>query len=65
VQPYDEDEEKGDIFFSFFQLWSTGGMKLKGENLCPPEKTCPSAILSTINSTWIDPGSNSGWEAGD
>jgi hypothetical protein len=32
------------------------------------EKTCPSAILSTTNPTWPDPGSNPGpprWEASD
>jgi hypothetical protein len=42
VQPCDEYEAKDDqFFFSFFKYWSTGGMKLTGENpapvsLCPP-----------------------------
>jgi hypothetical protein len=36
VQPCDEDEEKDDQFFSFFQV--TGGMKLTGENRSTWEK---------------------------
>jgi hypothetical protein len=35
-------------------------MKLTGENRSTRGKTYPSAILSTINSTWTDPGSNTG-----
>jgi hypothetical protein len=33
-------------------------MKLTGENGSTWGKTCPSAILSTTNPTWTDPGSN-------
>jgi hypothetical protein len=31
-------------------------MKLTAENQSTGRKTCPSAILSTTNPTWIDPG---------
>jgi hypothetical protein len=31
-------------------------MKLTGENQSTRGKTCPSAILSTTNPTWTDPG---------
>jgi hypothetical protein len=34
-------------------------MKLTTENRSTRGKTCPSAILSTINPIWTDPGSNS------
>jgi hypothetical protein len=37
-------------------LESDGGMILTGENQRTWRKTCPSATLSTTNSTWIDPG---------
>jgi hypothetical protein len=57
VQPYDEDEEKDETFFHFFKSWSTGGMKLTGENRSTWGNTCPSNILSTTNPTWTDPGS--------
>jgi hypothetical protein len=33
---------------------------LTGENRRTRRKTCPSATLSTTNSTWIDPGANPG-----
>jgi hypothetical protein len=39
-------------------------MKLTGENRRTRGKTCPSAILSTTNPTWTDPGSNPGVCAG-
>jgi hypothetical protein len=56
VQPYEEDNE----FFSAFPFsWSTGGLKLTGENRSTRRKTCPSATLSTTNPTGTDPGSNS------
>jgi hypothetical protein len=35
-------------------------MKLTGENRSTRGNTCPSAILSTTNPTWTDPGSNPG-----
>jgi hypothetical protein len=35
-------------------------MKLTGKNRSTREKTCPSAILSTKNPMWTDPGSNAG-----
>jgi hypothetical protein len=33
-------------------------MKVTWENRSTRGKTCPSAILSTTNPTWTDPGSN-------
>jgi hypothetical protein len=39
-------------------LESDGGMILTGENRRTRRKTCPSATLSTINPTWIEPGAN-------
>jgi hypothetical protein len=39
---------------------SDGGMILTGENRRTRRKTCPSATLSTINPTQIDPGANPG-----
>jgi hypothetical protein len=36
-------------------------MKLTWENRSTRGKTCPIATLSTINPTWTDPGSNSGF----
>jgi hypothetical protein len=53
VQPCDED----DSFFFRFSVSSTGGMKLTGENRSTRRKTCPSAMLSTTNPTWTEPGS--------
>jgi hypothetical protein len=41
-------------------LESDGGQILTGENRRTLRKTCPSAILPTINPTWIDPGANPG-----
>jgi hypothetical protein len=35
-------------------------MILTGENRSTGGETCPSAILSTSNPTWTDPGSNPG-----
>jgi hypothetical protein len=35
-----------------------GGMILTGENRRTRRKPCPSATLSTTNSTWIDPDAN-------
>jgi hypothetical protein len=35
-------------------------MKLTGENRGTRGKTCPSAILSTTNPSWTDPGLNPG-----
>jgi hypothetical protein len=56
VQPFDEDDQ----FFRFSVYWSTGGMKLTGENRSTRGKTCPSVTLSIINPMWIEPGSNPG-----
>jgi hypothetical protein len=39
-------------------LESDGGIILTGENRRTRRKTCPSATLSTTNSTWIDPDAN-------
>jgi hypothetical protein len=47
-------------FFNFSKYWSSGGMKLTGENRSNRGRTCPSATLSSTNSTWTDPGSNLG-----
>jgi hypothetical protein len=44
----------------FFPKWSTGGLKLIGENRNTRRKICPTATLSTTNPTWTDPGSNPG-----
>jgi hypothetical protein len=41
-------------------LESDGGMLLTGENERTRRKPCPSAILSTTNPVWIDPGANPG-----
>jgi hypothetical protein len=38
----------------------SGMMILTGENQRTLRKTCPSAILSTTNPTWIDQGMNQG-----
>jgi hypothetical protein len=62
VQPCDED--KDDQYFHFSKSWSTGGMKLTGENRSTRWKTCPSATLSTTNPTWTDPGSKPGLRGG-
>jgi len=35
-------------------------MTLTGENRSTRRETCPSAVLSTINHTWIDAGLNAG-----
>jgi hypothetical protein len=51
VQLSDED----DFFFRFFVQWSTGGMKLTGENWSARRKTCPSATLYATNPTYTDP----------
>jgi hypothetical protein len=37
-------------------IWSSNGMILTGKNRSSWRKTCPSAILSTINPTWTDLG---------
>jgi hypothetical protein len=39
-------------------------MKLTEENRSTRGKTCPSAILSTTNPSWTDPGSNPGLRGG-
>jgi hypothetical protein len=57
VQPCDEDDE---VFSAFPFEWSTGGMKLAGENRSTRGKICPSATLSTKNPTWTDPGPRPG-----
>jgi hypothetical protein len=46
---------------SWYELQSDGGMMiLTGESRRTLRKTCPSAIFSTTNPTWIDPGANPG-----
>jgi hypothetical protein len=67
VQPCDEEDEKDDQFILFFQVmehrWNEidrGKPKYSGENRSTRGKTCPSATLSTTNSTWNDQGSNPG-----
>jgi hypothetical protein len=37
-----------------------GGMILTGKSRRTRRKTCPRAIFSTINPTWIDPDANPG-----
>jgi hypothetical protein len=39
-------------------------MKIGRGNRKYSEKTCPTATLSTINSTWLDPGLNPGHRGG-
>jgi hypothetical protein len=39
-------------------------MKLTGDNRSTRGKTCPSATLSTTNTTWTDLGSNPGLRGG-
>jgi hypothetical protein len=56
VQPCDKDE----VFSAFPFWWSTGGMKLTGENRSTRRKSCPSITLSTTNLTWNDLGSSPG-----
>jgi hypothetical protein len=59
VQPCDEDEEKGDQFFSFFQVMEHRWNGIdRGKPKYSGGKPCPSATLSTTNSTWTDPESN-------
>jgi hypothetical protein len=41
-----------------------GGMKIGMGKPKYSEKTCPSATLSTTNSTWLEPGSNPGRRGG-
>jgi hypothetical protein len=52
------------IIVVLFLVMEHGGMKLTGENRSTRRKTCPSATLSTTNSTWTDPGSNPGFRGG-
>jgi hypothetical protein len=52
------------FFFIFSKQWSTGGMKLTGENRSTRGKTCPSATLSTTTPTRTNPGSNPGLRGG-
>jgi hypothetical protein len=56
VQLYEEADGDYEVFSAFSFQWSTGGMKLTGENRSTWRKTCPSATLSTTNPTWTDPG---------
>jgi hypothetical protein len=44
----------------WYELESDGGMILTRKNRGTRRRTCPSAALSTMNPTWIDPGANSG-----
>jgi hypothetical protein len=60
VQHFEEDDEDDGDFSVFLFKWSTGGMKLTGENRSTRIKTRPSATLSTTNPIWTDPGSNPG-----
>jgi hypothetical protein len=48
------------IVFSFFQLMEHRWNEIDRGILKYSGKTCPSATLSTINHTRIDPGSNPG-----
>jgi hypothetical protein len=41
-----------------------GGIKTGRRKPKYSEKTCPSATLSTTNSTWVDPGLNPGRRGG-
>jgi hypothetical protein len=53
------------FFFSFLQVMEHRWNEIDGGKLkYSGEKTCPSAILSTTNPTWTDPGSNAGLRCG-
>jgi hypothetical protein len=41
-------------------LWNIGGMILREKTRSNRRETCPSATLSTTNSTWTDVVSNPG-----
>jgi hypothetical protein len=56
VQQCDEDEEKEDKFFSFFQVMEHRWNETDRENRSTREKTCLSATLFTTNNTWTDSG---------
>jgi hypothetical protein len=60
VQPCDEDEEKDNQFFSFFQGMEHWCNEIDKENRSTRGTTCPSATLSTTNPTWTDPECNPG-----
>jgi hypothetical protein len=55
-------ERLTDILFIPQMIWvgEDGGMILTGENRRTRRETCPSATLSTTNTTWTDPGANQG-----
>jgi hypothetical protein len=46
VQLCDEDEEKDDNFFLFFQVMEQGGMKLKGKTEVRGEKPVPVSLCT-------------------
>jgi hypothetical protein len=53
-----------DILFILQMIYEHGERRwndIDRENWGTRRKTCPSAILSTTNPTWIDPGTNSGF----
>jgi hypothetical protein len=47
-------------FFSFFHVLEHQWNEIEGITEVLGGKTCPSAIFSTTNHTWMDPGSNQG-----
>jgi hypothetical protein len=59
VQPYDEDEEIDDQFFSLFSVMLHRWIEIdRGKPKYSGKKTCPSTTFSTTDPTWTDPGSN-------
>jgi hypothetical protein len=59
--PCDEDDEKDDQFFSFFEVMEHRWNEIdRGKQKFSGKKTCPISTLSTKNPTWIEPGSNPG-----
>jgi hypothetical protein len=61
VQPYDEDEQ---FFYHVLQVMEHQWNEIDRGKPTTRRKTCPSAILSTTNPTWTDPGSNPGLRSG-
>jgi hypothetical protein len=61
VQPYDEDEQ---FFYQVLQVMEHQWNEIDRGKPTTRRKTCPSAILSTTNPTWIDAGSNPGVRSG-
>jgi hypothetical protein len=57
VQPYDEDEDE-QFFYQVLQVMEHQWNEIDRGKPTTRRKTCPSATLSTTNSTWTDLGLN-------